>query len=799
MASLADLERTWVGPGYPAPCSSPFVQCARDAGGPGIRVVAVRVSRRGLSGTIPDSLTLLRHLTQVDLSDNAFNAGVPASLSSLDLLVAVNLSLNALSGPLLTGPALRGRTLAQAGLTALESLDAHNNQLSGSIPGSIASLTALTHLDLSNNELSGSIPGFLETLTRLRVLRLQHNLFEGVVSRQLAATFSCPDAFDENCWEDVCPSTRRRACDLLHTAPVLSGGEVAAILLCGSVALYGLASWCRRLHHQRRQLKRYRKIRSEILTALSVSPTLPGPVQPMAAGAPVVGVASTREVIVAGPTVGVGVGVGAAQSDPFTGAAGVVPRAQPPHGREVQRGGQGIYQIIELNGVTVGLKQVATPATHGVTRAGQRALERALELEAWALQQLQHPNIVRVFMFSPEPPLLVMEHCSNGSLSGWVKAQKYPLTDPTEAISLCRDVAAGMKYLHEAGFIHCDLAPSNVLLKTDGGKVVAVVADLGLAVQLPWTLRAQLVDLLTCGSRSGERQQWIQLGRRGTPQFMAPEMLTRMPPAVDPASCMACTCCRCVPACSTCPHRAACNRRGAEGMLVSPKADVYSFGILMTVVFGGRLEWPEPLPADKELSKQAIYAFIRGGERPRTPSKAPARIIDLINACCQQEPSRRPPFAEILTILTEIGSARVHRSLSHGTARDVGPAADASLPHIPGGVPCPPEATACGARGADTGTADTGSSPHSSSSLPGTSGTHRELPVARSAPYHVPTPPVATVSLDSRSDVEDSQGSGFLLGEDLYLTSQPPSHDDSHNGLARRVEDPLHYTTLVRL
>jgi Leucine-rich repeat (LRR) protein len=92
---------------------------------------------------------ILRTLGFLDVSNNAFQGSIPASIGELVLLDVLNMSHNSFTGPI---PSQLGH------LTLLESLDLSSNELSGEIPLGLASLDSLGTLDLSNNKLVGSIP-----------------------------------------------------------------------------------------------------------------------------------------------------------------------------------------------------------------------------------------------------------------------------------------------------------------------------------------------------------------------------------------------------------------------------------------------------------------------------------------------------------------------------------------------------------------------------------------------------------------------------------------------------------------
>lgn len=85
----------------------------------------------------------------IDFSSNYLSGEIPEAITSLLGLHNLNLSRNG----------LRGRIPVNFGqLNMLQSLDLSRNQLVGTIPASFSSLNFLSHLDLSYNNLTGRIP-----------------------------------------------------------------------------------------------------------------------------------------------------------------------------------------------------------------------------------------------------------------------------------------------------------------------------------------------------------------------------------------------------------------------------------------------------------------------------------------------------------------------------------------------------------------------------------------------------------------------------------------------------------------
>lgn len=111
-----------------------------------------------------------------------------------------------------------------------------------------------------------------------------------------------------------------------------------------------------------------------------------------------------------------------------------------------------------------------------------RFIER-LEREARTMARLRHPNIVTVhdFQFLDDgSAAIVMEFIGGGSLRQ-VLAQHPRGLPVAEALRLFHEIATGLRAAHEAGVVHRDMKPENVLIEPAG---TARVTDFGLALPL---------------------------------------------------------------------------------------------------------------------------------------------------------------------------------------------------------------------------------------------------------------------------------------------------------------------------
>jgi serine/threonine protein kinase len=149
--------------------------------------------------------------------------------------------------------------------------------------------------------------------------------------------------------------------------------------------------------------------------------------------------------------------------------------------------------------------------------------ERRLRREARALAAVRHPHIVGVYdVVDGPPPVLVLEFVAGRTLRSLLDER---LLRVDEIKALARALASALNTAHDAGVVHGDVKPENVLVDDTLQRICLV--DFGLAAPIA---DANVVD----ATRT--------LSIRGTPGYLAPEVIearvSDAPPTATPlASC----------------------------------------------------------------------------------------------------------------------------------------------------------------------------------------------------------------------------------------------------------------------
>ncbi|KAL4309240.1 hypothetical protein GQ457_01G030020 [Hibiscus cannabinus] len=211
--------------------------------------------------------------------------------------------------------------------------------------------------------------------------------------------------------------------------------------------------------------------------------------------------------------------------------------------------------------------------------------------EVSLMKRLRHPNVL-LFMgavTSPQRLCIVTEFLSRGSLFRLLQKHAAKL-DWRRRVHMAMDIARGMNYLHHYNppIVHRDLKSSNLLVDKNW---TVKVGDFGLS---------RLKHATYLSSRTG----------KGTPQWMAPEVLRNEPS--------------------------------------NEKSDVYSFGVVLWELVTGKIPW------DGLNSVQVIATVGFMNQRLEIPKELNPRWASIIESCFFGDPQSRPTFRELLDELRDL-------------------------------------------------------------------------------------------------------------------------------------------------
>jgi serine/threonine-protein kinase len=215
-------------------------------------------------------------------------------------------------------------------------------------------------------------------------------------------------------------------------------------------------------------------------------------------------------------------------------------------------------------------------------------LRERLHMEGEVLSRLVHPNVIRVThrLRWEGGPILVMEFIDGPTL------EQASADEPMAIRSLdrlARGLMAGLEAVHDAGYVHRDLTPSNVLLRQRGRQLVPIIADFGLLMER--------VRRSPTSTRDG-----VALG---TPAYMAPEQVQ-------------------------------------DAATVDHRADLWALGAILYELATGEG------PFTRSTGFQTMQAVV-DEELPDPRAfrpDLPQRVVDALHACLQKNPRKRPVSVE---------------------------------------------------------------------------------------------------------------------------------------------------------
>jgi serine/threonine protein kinase len=129
-----------------------------------------------------------------------------------------------------------------------------------------------------------------------------------------------------------------------------------------------------------------------------------------------------------------------------------------------------VFQVLDefrLEGT--GTQRLALKVLHPAV-AKRPDLLADLRREFQSLQLLSHPNIIRVFDFDRDGPLVffTMELLTGAPLGRLLQARKLVPLDRPQALAAIRDIGAALAYAHAHGTVHGDLNLQNIFITGSG-------------------------------------------------------------------------------------------------------------------------------------------------------------------------------------------------------------------------------------------------------------------------------------------------------------------------------------------
>jgi len=153
---------------------------------------------------------------------------------------------------------------------------------------------------------------------------------------------------------------------------------------------------------------------------------------------------------------------------------------------------------------------IKTILTRQLDAKEQKEVAMRFEREVTAVARLNHRNIVQVYDFGSENDLayIVMEFIQGRELESYFK--KGERFDLKTLFKLQIELLDALDFAHEAGIIHRDVKPANVMVDAAGH---AKLTDFGVA---------RLTD--------GPQGEATRMGKQiGTPSYMSPEQIQGVP------------------------------------------------------------------------------------------------------------------------------------------------------------------------------------------------------------------------------------------------------------------------------
>jgi serine/threonine protein kinase len=249
---------------------------------------------------------------------------------------------------------------------------------------------------------------------------------------------------------------------------------------------------------------------------------------------------------------------------------------------------------------------------------------RRFQREAKLLSKLDSPHIIRVLDYGSYEGVdfIALEYMEGRTLSAILEEEG--ALEMEWALSLARQVAQGLAHADEAGVVHRDIRPANIMVASSG---LVKIMDLGIA-------------------RGADLSRLTATGVLGSPYYLSPEQ--------------------------------------AEGKEVDIRSDIYSLGITLFEMLTGQRPYEadnavdivlnhlqESVPSLREFNEEIpgeVDELVKRclAKTPEERFQAPGELIEAIDGALRGSQGKTPPGMEAALVGQTLGQYRLVERIGRG-------------------------------------------------------------------------------------------------------------------------------------
>ena len=232
---------------------------------------------------------------------------------------------------------------------------------------------------------------------------------------------------------------------------------------------------------------------------------------------------------------------------------------------------------------------------------------RRFEQEARAASALNHPNIVHIYDIGEDKGThyIVMELVEGTNLRQLLR--RAPFANE-KLLELAQQMAAGLAKAHDAGIVHRDVKPENMMVTLDG---FLKILDFGLAklLDVPFETHSEMATMVRQGTRHGMLI--------GTVEYMSPEQ--------------------------------------AAGKSVDHRSDQFSLGLILYEMATGTLAFRRATAA------QTLASIIESDPKPivELNDACPSDLVRIVKRCLRKPHTER--YEDTRDLLRDLKAVSLHQ------------------------------------------------------------------------------------------------------------------------------------------